>query len=161
MDPLETAAQRIQDELPEGVTICTAESLTGGLVGNMFTRVDGSSAYFVGSTCAYNINQKVDILGVDRVQAEACDCVSQTVAEQMALGAIRHHGATLALSCTGYVKATDTIPAPYCFWAIALPGRVKVRGRFVGHPEWTRAQMQEAVALHLAAHLLRVFQSLR
>ena len=37
-----------------GVTVSTAESCTGGLVGHVITQVDGSSGYYLGGVVSYS-----------------------------------------------------------------------------------------------------------
>lgn len=53
------------------LTLAVAESLTGGNIQALLTAISGSSAYFSGGVTAYNLRQKVDILGVDETNAAA------------------------------------------------------------------------------------------
>ena len=65
-DPaLVALAERLQGIcIGRRLTVATAESCTGGLVGEAITAVPGSSAYFVGALVTYADEAKTAILGV-------------------------------------------------------------------------------------------------
>lgn len=84
-----------------GVTVATAESCTGGLVGHLITEVPGSSAYFRGAVVAYGDEVKAAILRVPGPMLAAHGAVSAQVAVAMAAGAREVLGADLAVSITG------------------------------------------------------------
>jgi len=46
------------------LTIATAESCTGGLIGHTLTNVSGSSEYFERGIISYSNTAKVELLGV-------------------------------------------------------------------------------------------------
>ncbi|MBN2419691.1 MAG: CinA family protein, partial [Deltaproteobacteria bacterium] len=46
------------------LTISTAESCTGGLIGHIITNTPGSSAYYMGGVISYSNQAKCDLLGV-------------------------------------------------------------------------------------------------
>lgn len=73
------------------LTLAVAESLTGGTLQARITANHGVSSHFLGGITAYHIDQKVKHLGVDREHAQKVNCVSQEVANQMALGAGDQH----------------------------------------------------------------------
>jgi nicotinamide-nucleotide amidase len=91
--------------IEHGLKLATAESLTAGLIASTIAETAGCSAYHQGGIVAYNIDAKVGLLGVDRDLAEACNCVSETVAMQMALGAKQRFDADLVVAVTGYAQA--------------------------------------------------------
>jgi PncC family amidohydrolase len=84
-----------------GVTIATAESCTGGMVGGALTEVPGSSAAYLGGAISYADEAKVTLLGVDPGLIAACGAVSDAVARAMAAGARDTLGADFAVSVTG------------------------------------------------------------
>jgi len=84
-----------------GVTIGTAESCTGGLVGAALTTRPGSSAYFKGGIVAYANEVKVSALAVPAELIETHGAVSAAVAEAMAEGARQQFGVDLAVAVTG------------------------------------------------------------
>lgn len=84
-----------------GLTVCTAESCTGGLLASWLTDVPGASAYFLCGCVGYANSAKTALLGVPAAVLEAEGAVSEPVAALMAEGARRAAGADLALSVTG------------------------------------------------------------
>ena len=98
------------DELPvvlgaalraRGATLGTAESCTGGLIGELLTAVPGSSDYFRGGVIAYANEVKIAALGVQPETLAAHGAVSQQTVSEMALGARRLLGCTYAVAVSG------------------------------------------------------------
>jgi len=84
-----------------GLTLATAESCTGGLIGARLTAVPGSSRYYRGGVVAYANEAKRDLLGVPEALLREHGAVSEPVARAMAEGARARFGADLALATTG------------------------------------------------------------
>ncbi|HEU4430647.1 MAG TPA: competence/damage-inducible protein A [Myxococcota bacterium] len=84
-----------------GLTLATAESCTGGLIGTRLTAVPGSSRYYRGGVVAYANEAKRDLLGVPEALLREHGAVSEPVARAMAEGARARFGADLALATTG------------------------------------------------------------
>jgi nicotinamide-nucleotide amidase len=84
-----------------GLTLATAESCTGGLIGARLTAVPGSSRYYHGGVVAYANEAKRDLLGVPEALLREHGAVSAPVARAMAEGARARLGADLALATTG------------------------------------------------------------
>lgn len=98
-DPLETV---VGDLLRKShTTVSVAESCTGGMLGERFTSVPGSSDYFAGGFITYNNAMKMELLGVSAEILEAHGAVSKETAEAMAAGTRRRTNSTYALSITG------------------------------------------------------------
>lgn len=89
-----------------GLTLATAESCTGGLLGHRLTNVSGSSDYFLGGVIAYSNAAKVALLGVDREVLEREGAVSEAVARQMAEGVRRLFHADVGVGITGLAGPT-------------------------------------------------------
>ncbi len=70
-----------------GLTICTAESCTGGYLAHLLTSIAGSSSYFSGSVIAYQNEIKTNMLKVKPEDIATHGAVSETVVKQMAVGA--------------------------------------------------------------------------
>ncbi len=98
-DPLEVVVGEMLKQA--GATVSVAESATGGMLGERFTSVPGSSAYFSGGFITYTNAMKIELLGVPREVIEQHGAVSKECAEAMAAGARRRTGSTYALSITG------------------------------------------------------------
>jgi len=84
-----------------GLTLATAESCTGGLIGAALTDIPGSSAYYLGGTVTYADGAKVQFLDVEEDLLRLHGAVSEEVARAMALGIRRKTGADIAVSVTG------------------------------------------------------------
>lgn len=84
-----------------GLTLATAESLTGGLVCGALTSVPGASLVVRGGVVAYASDRKAAVLGVSRELLAERGAVDADVAREMAAGARRVMGADLGLATTG------------------------------------------------------------
>ena len=84
-----------------GKKLATAESLTGGGIGQVITSVSGASAVFAGGIISYTNEVKHKVLGVPVEILDTCGAVSAPVAKAMAEGARRVTGADAAVSVTG------------------------------------------------------------
>ncbi len=85
----------------QGKTLVTAESCTGGGIGQLLTSVPGSSAVFKGGIISYSSLVKVELLKVSSVDLHNYGAVSEPVAKQMAMGAKELLRADIAVSATG------------------------------------------------------------
>ena len=83
------------------LSIATAESCTGGLIGKMLTDVPGSSDVYAGGWVTYSNEMKTQQLGVTPEAIEEHGAVSRTVVRQMAQGTIARSDADLAVAITG------------------------------------------------------------
>jgi nicotinamide-nucleotide amidase len=92
--------------LERELKISTAESCTGGLVGNMLTNVSGSSKYFERGVICYSNAAKVEILKVNEDTLTEHGAVSMEVAMQMAEGVKSTSGSDIGLATTGIMGPT-------------------------------------------------------
>ncbi|MBC8127192.1 MAG: competence/damage-inducible protein A [Gloeobacteraceae cyanobacterium ES-bin-144] len=83
------------------MSLATAESCTGGLISNRITDVPGASAVFNYGFVTYANTAKSGLLGVSHDDIVSHGAVSETVACQMAEGALRVSGADIAVAVTG------------------------------------------------------------
>lgn len=84
------------------MSIGTAESCTGGRIASMITSIPKSSDHFIGSIVSYSEEIKKSLLGVSANDLEKYGAVSQSVAEQMASGALKVLKCQCALATTGF-----------------------------------------------------------
>lgn len=133
-DPLEAVVGELLRS--QHATVAVAESCTGGMLGERFTSVAGSSDYFVGGFITYTNEMKIELLGVPPELLEEHGAVSQPVAEAMAEGARRRTNSTYALSVTGLAgpaSANDEVPAGTTFLGIAdAAGTHVLKRQFLG-----------------------------
>ena len=85
----------------KGLTLCVAESCTGGLIGHRITNVPGSSDYFMGGAVVYSNKAKVQILGVKEETLKRFGAVSAETAKEMAEGIRRCIPADIGIAVTG------------------------------------------------------------
>ncbi len=139
-----------------GLTLAFAESYTGGLLGEMITRVPGSSDYFLGSVVSYSNEAKRDLLGVEESLLATEGAVSASTAAAMARGARRAFGADVALGVTGIAGpggGTPAKPVGTIYIGLAAEGIEAVRKLVL--PMAREAVRSISAALALA--LLRVY----
>ncbi len=119
-----------------GLSLATAESVTGGLVGARLTAIPGASDVFRGAIVSYATEVKQTLLGV----AEG-PVVSEVAARQMAHGVRDRLGADIGLSLTGVAGPAeqDGQPVGTLFVGIVGPGFDEVRhARLPGQREQMR-----------------------
>jgi nicotinamide-nucleotide amidase len=119
-EPLESVVGEMLRKLH--ATVSVAESLTGGMLGERFTSVAGSSDYFLGGFITYSSALKMELLGVSPEVLQAHGAVSRETAEAMAIGARRRTNSTYALAVTGVAgpdSGGESAPVGTVYVAIA------------------------------------------
>ena len=122
-----------------GMTIATAESCTGGLVGRLLTDVAGSSGYYLGSIVAYHNRVKQTLLAVEEELLTKYGAVSAEVAQAMAAGALACTGADLAVSTTGIAGpggGSDDKPVGTVWFGVARRGQAPLNLPLAVHRRW-------------------------
>lgn len=131
-----TASEVLEALRSRGLSLATAESCTGGLIGGALTAVPGSSDTYRGGIISYTNEIKQKLLGVPGETLAQYGAVSAPVAEAMALGAAESLGADVAVSTTGLAgPGGDEYgnPVGTVYLACAYHGQVKcVHCRFDG-----------------------------
>ncbi|WP_169569157.1 CinA family protein [Sneathiella limimaris] len=97
----ELAAQVIEQAKAKGISIATAESCTGGLIGGALTDVSGSSAVVDRGFITYTNKAKMQVLGVSAETLREVGAVAEKTAREMAIGAIRKSASELSVAVTG------------------------------------------------------------
>ena len=138
-----------------GRTLATAESCTGGMIGEMLTAVPGSSSVYKGGIISYTNAVKRNLLGVDEALLNQVGAVSAPVAQAMAEGARNSIGADVAVSVTGLAgPGGDEFgnPVGTVFIGYSDPDKTLSREfRFTGSRQEVREQAaQEALKLILS-----------
>lgn len=85
----------------QALTLATAESCTGGLIGALLTDVPGASAVYKGGVISYVNEIKHRLLGVEQETLDVCTAVSRETAHEMARGVRERCGADCGVSVTG------------------------------------------------------------
>lgn len=89
--------------------IATAESCTGGGLGDRITNINGSSTYYDRGVITYSNAAKVELLKVDEDIMSEKGAVSEEVAMQMAEGIRATSGADIGVSLTGIMGPTGAV----------------------------------------------------
>lgn len=92
------------------LTVATAESCTGGLIGHRLTQVPGSSAYLDRGVICYSNRAKSELLGVAPGLIETHGAVSAEVAAAMARGMQERAGVSAGVSVTGIAGPGGATP---------------------------------------------------
>jgi PncC family amidohydrolase len=128
---LAALAARLQGlAISKGVTVATAESCTGGLVGHCITAVAGSSGYYLGGVISYADSVKVGLIGVPRPTIDRHGAVSAQAAVAMAEGVRDRTGSDVAVAVTGVAGpdgGTAAKPVGLTYVAVAGPRGPEVR----------------------------------
>jgi nicotinamide-nucleotide amidase len=144
----------------KGLKLAIAESCTGGLIASRVTDVPGSSAVLTYGFVTYANEAKRDLLGVSWDDLQTVGAVSETVARQMAEGALRVSGADVAVSVTGIAGpggGSDEKPVGTVFVGLAVKGSETqvLREHYVRD----RASFKQTVSQKALEMVLRASQS--
>ena len=108
-------------------TVSTAESCTGGRIGEAMISVPGASKYFKGGIISYIDEVKENLLGVDHQLLEEKTAVCEEVAIAMVKGACKALNTDYAISATGFAGptgGTKEIPVGTIWLAAGSPEKV-------------------------------------
>ena len=136
-----------------GQTVATAESCTGGLIGEQITDIPGASEYFLGGAVCYANAAKRDVLGVDEHLLAEHGAVSEPVAEAMAAGCRERFDSDWAVATTGIAGptgGTESKPVGLVYISLAGPDGTQVhRHVFSGTRKFIRLQAALAAINYL------------
>ena len=144
-------AALVADAAASGLSVSTAESLTGGLLAATIVDVPGASGMLFGGVVAYQNEVKVRALGVSAELLAERGAVDADVACAMALGACRLTGSRVGLSTTGVAgpEPHQGKPVGQVYIGVAFDGAVQAyEYHFGGDRAMIRQQaVDEALAL--------------
>lgn len=102
MDSLDQLAAEVGAALKaKGWLLATAESCTGGGIGEAITCIAGSSHWYERGFITYSNHAKQEMLGVSPQTILQFGAVSEETAREMVRGALEHSRANIAVSVTG------------------------------------------------------------
>ena len=96
----------LQNLADRGLTLGSAESLTGGLFGAKVCEIPGASNVYKGGVIAYTPEVKSAVLGIKPSTITNNGVVSAIVAKEMAEGGAKALGVDICVSCTGNAGPT-------------------------------------------------------
>ncbi len=153
--PEETVRALLAEATARGITVATAESCTGGMVGAAITAVPGSSALYDRGFVTYSNGAKRAMLGVTQNSLDAHGAVSEAVAAEMATGALSRSDATLSVAVTGIAGPGGSDHKPegrVCFATATRDG--DTRAETVDFGALGRGAVREAAMRHALGLLL-------
>jgi nicotinamide-nucleotide amidase len=137
--------------------LATAESCTGGLIAGACTDLAGSSAWFERGFVTYSNAAKTEQLGVDAELIATHGAVSEPVVRAMALGALQHSHAQVAIAVTGVAGPSGGSadkPVGTVWFGWATPAGVQTQAQhFAGDRAAVRAATVHHALCQLAALL--------
>ena len=156
---LEQVSRRVVEAFTrEGMTLGTAESLTGGMIAASVAGVSGASAVLMGGVVSYDPKVKHDSLGVEQAVIDTVGVVSEPCARQMAEGARKALHVDVAVSATGIAGptgGTSENPVGTVFIGVATANQTKVEEcHFTGDRQSVR-QQSAAHALKMALDMAK------
>jgi nicotinamide-nucleotide amidase len=145
-EELHQLASELGDKmLARGWMLATAESCTGGWVGQLVTEIPGSSHWYERGFITYANAAKTEMLGVPPEILETHGAVSEETAVAMAAGALKHSHAQAALAISGIAGPGGGTPQKpvglVCYgWALADGTRMSSTCRLDGDREEIRSR---------------------
>jgi nicotinamide-nucleotide amidase len=116
--------------LKEKQTISVAESVTSGFFQAALSSGQDASQFFQGGITAYNLGQKCRHLNIEPIHATSCNCVSEKMAQDMALNVSAMFISDWGIATTGYAS---TVPESdnklFAYYAISFKGEIVSSGR--------------------------------
>lgn len=143
--------------LERGLTIATAESCTGGLLGGRLTERAGSSAYVSGGLVVYSNEAKTALAGVPAELIERVGAVSEEVAEALANGARAALGAAVGVGITGIAGpggGTEDKPVGTVCFSVSTADSAMTRTVHLPGARFEVRDRSTTVALHMVRRLL-------
>lgn len=129
-EALKHEAHILQSELrAAALMLASAESCTGGLFAALMTEIPGSSDVVERGFVTYSNEAKEECLGVNPDRIKRFGAVSESVAREMAEGALVHSNADIAVSFTGVAGpggGSDEKPVGLVHMAVARTGMATV-----------------------------------
>ena len=117
-------------------TISMAESVTSGLMQAAFSTAPDASKFYQGGITAYNIGQKCRHLFVEPIHAESCDCVSEKVADEMAINVCKLFISDWGIGITGYaIPVPESEQKIFAHYSIACKNKIVLQKKIIAKKE--------------------------
>ncbi len=144
--------------LETGITIGTAESCTGGLVGKTLTDLGGSSGYYQGGIISYANAVKEQVLGVSSETLATLGAVSEETATEMVQGVFRVLRTDYAIATTGIAGpggGSQEKPVGLVYIGIGTPRGITVyKEIFIGDRDSIRKSVAERAIQYVYKELI-------
>ena len=141
-----------------GITIGTAESCTGGLVGKILTDLGGSSGYYQGGVISYANTVQAQVLGVSSETLATYGAVSEETAKEMVEGVFRVLRTDYAIATTGIAGpggGSQEKPVGLVYIGIGTPRGITVHKEiFIGDRTSIRKSVAERAIQYVYKELI-------
>ena len=134
------------------ITISTAESCTGGKIGDRLTNVSGISSVYAGGIIAYSNDQKINILNVKEEILEEHGAVSEETAISMAIGIQKKFSTDIGISTTGIAGpggGTNKKPVGLVYIGLAYKDILRAYKFNFSHDRISNKMITSQVALNI------------
>lgn len=148
-----TTESLVGDLGSRGITLATAESLTGGDIGALVTAIPGASKTYLGGVISYATEVKVQVLGVSEETVETDGVVSEQCAKEMATGVRDLLKADIGLSTTGVAgpMPQEDKPVGLAYVGVAHGDDVRVKEVNAEGSRWDIRRAVVSAAMDLLA----------
>jgi len=149
---MDLGAQLHAELAQRGLTVATAESMTGGSVADLVSAAPGASATYVGGVVSYATEVKQQLLGVSESTVAEHGVVSSPCAAEMAAGVRGLLGTDYGVSTTGVAgpDPQEDKPVGLVYVGIAGPHGVDTHElRLAGERAEIRAEATRAAVRFL------------
>lgn len=137
-------------------TISIAESVTSGCLQLAFSQMPNASLFYNGGITAYTLPEKVKLLTVNKKEAEECDCVSENIAETMALNVASLFETDWSISTTGYcTPIRNSAYKIFAYFSFSYKGEIVLTKKLELHPKTQALNAQ----LYYTEFILGCFKS--
>jgi PncC family amidohydrolase len=150
-DPIIQSIGNILIERQQSISV--AESVTSGNIQLELSSAKDAIKFFQGGITAYNLGQKSRHLQVDPINATACNCVSEQVAQEMAFGVCKLFTSDWGLAITGYAsKVPESNNELFAYYAIVKAGKM-IQGGKIEPPDGKPEEIQSFYTKELLKEL--------
>lgn len=117
-------------------TISVVESVTSGFLQLAFSQMPNASMFYKGGMTAYTLPVKVKLLNIDQDEAKQYDCVSEHIAETMALNVAKLFETEWSIATTGYsTPVRNSSYKIFFYFAFSYRGEIILTKRLEVHPK--------------------------
>ena len=146
--------------IEKGLTISTAESLTGGMLASSFIQCPlGISASYLSGYITYSNEAKVRELNVSQETLQQYGAVSAACAREMVLGCQKNTGSDIAISTTGIAGpdgGSEEKPVGLAYIGLYYKGKTEV---FMGQFRGDRNRVRQRVVRFAMEKLFRAMEA--
>ncbi|ANF52659.1 damage-inducible protein CinA [Chryseobacterium glaciei] len=137
-------------------SISVVESVTSGCLQLAFSQMPNASLFYKGGMTAYTLPEKVRLLSIDSDEAEECDCVSENIAETMALNVAKLFESDWSIATTGYcTPIRNSLYKIFAYFSFSYKGEIILTKKLELHPKTQALNAQ----LYYTEFILGCFKS--